>query len=199
MQIGSLEQRRPILVRGSLSPEQMASGVDRNALDDLALAVVMIDSQGAVRWRNRLALRSRGIARATESGVRLKASRDPVRVAMSDACEAALRDSSGFALSPAVECDGHQYRLFAIRLEGGDAALVLLTPMHEPEKDGIVALLTPTELSMVQRIAEGKNLRTVAAELCISYHTARKYVQIIFQKTSTNRQTELVARYLGSR
>jgi DNA-binding CsgD family transcriptional regulator len=54
--------------------------------------------------------------------------------------------------------------------------------------------LSPVERRLVDCIVRGRTVRQASLELNISYHTARKYLQAIFVKTGTRRQTELVAR-----
>jgi len=52
--------------------------------------------------------------------------------------------------------------------------------------------LTPSEARLALRLVTGKTLRSAAAELHISYETARTQLKRIFGKTGTCRQAELV-------
>jgi DNA-binding CsgD family transcriptional regulator len=54
--------------------------------------------------------------------------------------------------------------------------------------------LTNVEKKIALSLAAGRNMRQTSAELGISYHTGRKYLQTIFSKTGVKRQAELVAR-----
>src|SRR5262249_26878057 len=53
--------------------------------------------------------------------------------------------------------------------------------------------LTPSEARLVLQLVTGETLRSAAAELHISYETARTQLKNIFSKTGTCRQAELVA------
>jgi DNA-binding CsgD family transcriptional regulator len=53
--------------------------------------------------------------------------------------------------------------------------------------------LTPAEAQVAARIALGWSLEQVAAELTISRETARRHLKVVFSKTGTHRQGELVA------
>lgn len=53
--------------------------------------------------------------------------------------------------------------------------------------------LTPVETRLVWCTVSGQTVREASDAMRISYNTARKYLQTIFAKISTCRQTELVA------
>ena len=53
--------------------------------------------------------------------------------------------------------------------------------------------LTPSEGTLALHLVTGETLRSAAAELLISYETARTQLKNIFSKTGTCRQAELVA------
>jgi DNA-binding CsgD family transcriptional regulator len=52
--------------------------------------------------------------------------------------------------------------------------------------------LTPSEARLALHLVTGETLRTSAAELHISYETARTQLKNIFSKTGTCRQAQLV-------
>jgi DNA-binding CsgD family transcriptional regulator len=56
---------------------------------------------------------------------------------------------------------------------------------------------TAAEARLARTLASGHTLRAAAARSNISYGTARSYLKILFQKTATHRQTELVRCLLG--
>lgn len=56
--------------------------------------------------------------------------------------------------------------------------------------------LTPAEARLAQALLGGAGLRQAAEAAGMSYETARWYLKILFQKTHTSRQAELVARLL---
>jgi DNA-binding CsgD family transcriptional regulator len=52
--------------------------------------------------------------------------------------------------------------------------------------------LTPAEARLVLRLVAGDSLRSSAAALGIGYETARTTLKLVFHKTGTCRQAELV-------
>jgi DNA-binding CsgD family transcriptional regulator len=58
--------------------------------------------------------------------------------------------------------------------------------------------LTASEARLARLLAEGLSLRRSAAEAGLTYETARSYVKILFQKTGTHRQADLVAQLLAA-
>jgi DNA-binding CsgD family transcriptional regulator len=52
--------------------------------------------------------------------------------------------------------------------------------------------LTPSELRLCSRLLTGESLRQAATRLGVTYETARTTLKIIFRKTHTRRQAELV-------
>jgi DNA-binding CsgD family transcriptional regulator len=57
--------------------------------------------------------------------------------------------------------------------------------------------LTPAEARLARALAAGGGLRQAAASADMSYETARWYLKVLFQKTHTGRQVDLVARLLS--
>lgn len=57
--------------------------------------------------------------------------------------------------------------------------------------------LTEGEARLAQALVSGNSVKQAADAMGITYETARWYLKILFQKTETNRQGELVARLLG--
>ena len=58
--------------------------------------------------------------------------------------------------------------------------------------------LTPAEARLARNLAAGRSLRQAADEAGIAYETARWHLKILFQKTGTRRQAELVGKLIGS-
>jgi DNA-binding CsgD family transcriptional regulator len=93
----------------------------------------------------------------------------------------------------------------AIPLRGGRdnplsraRALLLLTDLDRaaPPTDGDLRTifgLTPREAALAVRLARGERLEAAATALRISREHARQRLKVIFDKTSTHRQAELVA------
>ena len=53
--------------------------------------------------------------------------------------------------------------------------------------------LTPAQAAVAARLADGDRLEDIAAKLRISLHTARDHLKVVFAKTGTSRQSQLVA------
>ncbi len=81
-----------------------------------------------------------------------------------------------------------------------------LVYFHAPEYEGAVDEqrvtelfdLTPAEARVAAAIAEGSDLKTLAARLSLSVDTVRGQLKSVFRKTGTRRQNELAARILLS-
>jgi DNA-binding CsgD family transcriptional regulator len=58
--------------------------------------------------------------------------------------------------------------------------------------------LTPREASLLRLLAKGEDLQTAAAQLGITFETARSYLKRIMETTGVNRQAELVHLVLSS-
>ncbi|MCK0209036.1 hypothetical protein MWN33_13445 [Starkeya koreensis] len=76
--------------------------------------------------------------------------------------------------------------------------LLLLTdlarlPVPREERLRVAFGLTLAEARLAVRLVAGTELRAAADELAVSYETARVRLRVIFQKTGTHRQGELVA------
>jgi DNA-binding CsgD family transcriptional regulator len=57
--------------------------------------------------------------------------------------------------------------------------------------------LAPAESRLAQALLAGGGLKRAAEAAGMTYETARWYLKILFQKTGTSRQAELVALLLG--
>ncbi len=85
------------------------------------------------------------------------------------------------------------------------AAIVLF--ISDPEQNPIIPTnylhrrygLTLTEAKLTQNLSQGGTLREAAEDSGLTYETARWYLKIIFQKTGTRRQTELLHLLLSDR
>jgi DNA-binding CsgD family transcriptional regulator len=53
--------------------------------------------------------------------------------------------------------------------------------------------LTPAQAAVAAHLAEGESLEHIAVRLRISLHTARDHLKVVFAKTNTSRQSQLVA------
>jgi DNA-binding CsgD family transcriptional regulator len=76
------------------------------------------------------------------------------------------------------------------------AAVLIADPeCHEPGRaDLLIELygLTPKEAAIATKLSEGKTVEQAAAEMEITYQTARTHLRRIYLKTGTSRQSELM-------
>jgi len=83
------------------------------------------------------------------------------------------------------------------------AALYITSPLISPNYD-VTAIqenfgLTHAEAKLVKALANGcHNMNDVAAKLGVSIHTTRTQLKVVFEKTGTNSQIELVKKVLTS-
>lgn len=132
--------------------------------------------------------------------------RELVRVASRDDARAPnqhvlrLRRASGLAAWSVVVC-----RVGAFERLGGlrpAVALILEDPTRRPDHLPAMAAtlfgLTAQQAALAAQLAHGRDLDAAAAALGIGRGTARNYLKIIFAKTGTRRQAELVGLLLRS-
>ncbi len=84
------------------------------------------------------------------------------------------------------------------------ATLLMITDSSVTAARGDIACIlheryrfTAAESRLAQTLLDGCSVRQAAERNGITYNTARGYLKILFQKTGTRRQAELVARLLG--
>jgi DNA-binding CsgD family transcriptional regulator len=81
----------------------------------------------------------------------------------------------------------------------GGASLMVVSAVGKPLPAPDIAMLhglfdlTPAEAKIAGALCSGKSLKQIAAELNLQFSTARSYLERIFLKTGTNKQSELVA------
>lgn len=96
---------------------------------------------------------------------------------------------------------GRWLRVTAAHLEGEDGRIgVMLEPARATDLVPILLDsygLTDREAEIVVLLARGFSTKEVAAELCLSPHTVRDHVKVIFEKAEVNSRGELVARLFG--
>jgi DNA-binding NarL/FixJ family response regulator len=65
------------------------------------------------------------------------------------------------------------------------------------EKSDVKEQLTEREVEVVERIAQGKRIKEVAAELGLGATTVQTYLRRIYEKLQVHSQAEAVAKYLS--
>lgn len=76
-----------------------------------------------------------------------------------------------------------------------EAFAELLTPVAEPDDEGarLLRLLTPREVEVLVRVAEGEDTRLIAAGMRIAPSTARTHVQRVLMKLEVGSRLEAAA------
>lgn len=209
-----------VRVARRLAQQETRASASLEALDRMEFGVVFLDEAGRVYQANRFAealfRRHDGLL---VNGGRLTASHreDGKRLA------AALRGIMG--LRQGQRAAASQY--ISLRRPGGKRSLcTVFVPLPrsigspflmdqasaalivtDPELASAVPAewlqqhyaLTPAEARLAQQLVQGVPLRQAAAQLGLTYETARWYLKNIFQKTGTARQPELVSLLLSDK
>lgn len=174
--------------------------------DELELGVLLVDRAGHV-------LNLNGAAEALiGTDIKLRSGRLSSNDAASDArlqlfmAQLAAVASTSLPEPISVTRSGRSpLRIDAIRLKGVSAeifrrgyALLIIEALHRslgasPELLAQVFNLTPAQAKLAYQIGTGIGLPETAALLGITRETARSTLKVIFHKTDTHRQSELVA------
>ena len=215
--IQQLESLQPHLtnalrVQQRLAHDAAAVALSRDALDGLAIGIVVFDDRGRVAAANRaaraIAAGNDGLAIAA-SGI--KAASHRADAALQRALGVALRASRGEpAPAPAIvavpRLSGRRsYEVLFAQLpprqsdwgsHGAGVLAVLTDPTHHRESPAeLLAALygfTRTEAQIAARLATGASLAEIAAAGGYTRAAVRWHLRQVFQKTGTHRQAELV-------
>lgn len=176
-------------------------------LDRTSTAVVLLDEQRRVLYANARAAslqrRNDGI-RLSQAGLGL--GRAPDHVKLQALVERALVSRSITGSMSAGRAPGKRpYVLFVHSLPPrrqlpGTVRPAVCVVIADPDtKRGVrsgdlrtIFDLTAAEARLLARLASGKDLKSTARELGVTYGTARARLAEIFQKTDTRRQGELI-------
>lgn len=181
-------------------------------LDANPHGIVVLDEGGAVLFANRAA---RALAEASEglalsaTGLSLRNRDDHRRLQSLIGCALALAQggkTEPAGIMRALRPSGKRpfsilvsplcRTRFMLTRARPAACIVITDPERGPKlPDEILRAihgLTAAESRLAVKVASGKSLQSAAEELGISYKTARTQLAVIFRKTSTARQGELV-------
>jgi len=205
----------------SIMKDFAALGAERESLsqilEEMTVGLAFIDHEGRVIETNCMAER---LLKAGDGLVQRAARLHATRCADDRRLTQALQDSIAVHLGASIQCSSpvaiHRTqgrRPLAITtiplprdpsLAGTHAAAAVLITDPDagtlPDDNALRDLydFTPAEARLAQRLSQGISLRE-AAKLCgISYETARWRLKILFQKTDTCRQAELVRLLLST-
>lgn len=179
-------------------------------LDSSGRAVIFLDREGRVLFANRaasaIATAADGIV-LSQAGLSLQRPSDNRRFQQL-LCEALTipdRVQSSGAMLVARPSGKRAFSMLISPLSGNSELMAGAKPavcvsITDPECHDLLPVsllknlfgLTPAEAKLAARLARGEALAAAAAELDISYATARTQLAVIFRKTDTSRQGELV-------
>jgi len=209
---------RALKLQRDLGLIEFGKNVGFDTLDCMALGIVVIDSEARVKFCNEAAreitdsndgLRVVGqrlvINGVDNDGVRARAQR-LIRSAHSgtpatgDAFQV-KRPSGGEPYSVLVSTLwGNQLR-FGWSMLNEPLAIVYVRDPDRPEESRQETLqrlygLTPSQSRLAELLTTGCSLTEAAEQLDITLTSARQYLKLIFQKTGTSRQAELVRKVM---
>jgi DNA-binding CsgD family transcriptional regulator len=178
--------------------------------DTLAFGVVLLDRDGKVVWTNReattilargdgLSIRNRFLcaAVATENSELHRF----IRGAISTSCGHAALPGAPLCVSRPSLARPLALLVAPLRIQnaifGRPVAVVFVTdPERKP--DNVLEILrrlyglTPREAALAVLLMNGVDLHDAAGQLDVSMNTARTHLRLVFEKTDTHRQSELV-------
>ncbi|MGD9924611.1 MAG: helix-turn-helix transcriptional regulator [Pseudorhodoplanes sp.] len=189
-----------------------------DALDGMALGVVVVDADARVRFSNAAA---RQIA-ADGDGLRISGQRLVSDGANGDNIRARIRQllqSAEIDSEPAndvlriARTSGREGYIVLLSVLGANQArfgwsllseplvLVYIRDPDSPEETRTELLqrlfgLMPSQAKLAELLATGCTLEEAAQRLGITLASARQYLKLIFQKTGTHRQAELVRKVM---
>ncbi|MGE0419682.1 MAG: helix-turn-helix transcriptional regulator [Acetobacteraceae bacterium] len=182
------------------------------ALDALAVPIMLLDREGRCVRANQAAEHFLSVSDAVRSEAGLLRARDPTIAAewASALTTTTPATRMSFALTQA---DGRRFAAHVMpltgalraRIAGGSnaAAALFIQPVgeHQPLPGEVLVKLyglTPAETRLLALLGQDLSLDETAATLGITMPTARSHLQRIFQKTNTNRQSQLVRLVLSA-
>lgn len=166
-------------------------------LDLMAEAFLILDGHGECVYHNAAAtllLQQETRKRSTEDAIAIPA-------AIARLAHATHGMSGGTRWLPAITCSarGTRLRVYPLRLIAGDGrafihCLCLTEGIEESiaRRAGKRAGLSLREGSVLKRLVDGRTKREIAAELDLSVHTVRTYVERIYTKFDVEGREELL-------
>lgn len=207
-QQGQIDKLRQAL--GGLHTASANKGGAWQALDYVALGMVLLDGAGQVLFANRSAREHAAGLDGFALRGRFTASTPANARALHEAVAAAIR--AGLAGKEHVSCaalprasEERDMLVVACALDATNLqsppAPAAVAFISDPQRrrhvpDDILASLfglTPAECQVAVRLAQGRRLEEIAAQLDVSQTTIAYHMRNLYQKTGTNRQADLIA------
>lgn len=209
--------QRALQLHRRLAGAELMSLHSAAVLDRLPHGVFLIAANGAVTSTN---LAAEAILRAHDGLVYDNGELRGATAADTSRLRFALRA----ATSPEIETSPAEGQLLLTRPSGRRPLVVVIAPLttarHALSEDGARAVmfvtdsdrmavpdvnaimrlfaLTPAEAKLVRCLASGLTLEQAAVELGVRIETVRSRLKVVFQKTGTHRQAELVRLVVGA-
>ncbi|WP_201863601.1 helix-turn-helix transcriptional regulator [Microvirga soli] len=200
--------KRAVQISGVIRHQRVEAGTLRAALEALATPALIIDRDGAIRFRNRAADEELASQRALRehNGALRAVTPDAAKLLaglslsgdhrMRKGFDAFLSDTAGRTLHATWA------RLDQAEEEIGSPILLLL---REPETALMTPLasaatlyqLTTAEIQVLGQVLQGHALAEIADLLGLARSTVKTHLDAIYRKTQTNRQAELVSRIMS--
>jgi DNA-binding CsgD family transcriptional regulator len=177
--------------------------VSMDMLDRNPRAIMFLDSQGSVIFANHaardLAQSADGLIVTSQAVCFVRQTdNEKLQRLIAKAMNPAMNSAPGGAMSALRPSGKRPYSIVVSPLPHGSFSMSKLRPAVcvgngvQTEQLRAVYGLTPSEARLATRLAEGVDLQSAAASLNIGYPTAGTQLAIIFRKTETRRQGELV-------
>jgi DNA-binding CsgD family transcriptional regulator len=189
-----------------------------DALDRVAVGVVLLDREGGILVANREAeevFRQNDGLHASKGGIHadLVNENRAIRLMISQAAKTAVGEGSAVGGSVGISRRSGK-RSFAVLVapvarrafpeDARSPAVILFVtdPERKPEAATGVLMriygLTAAESRLAELLMEGESVVHAAERLCVSHNTVRTHLQRVFEKTRTRHQGELVGLLVGS-
>jgi DNA-binding CsgD family transcriptional regulator/PAS domain-containing protein len=189
-----------------------------NALDTMAIGIIIIDADARIQFANdaarRIASAADGLRFAAErlvidrgEGANIRArARRLIECTLSDSptpgeAFQVPRPSGGEAYTALISTAGRNQQRFGWNQFDEPLAVVYVRDPDQPDETRAEILqrlygLMPSQARLADLLATGVSLATAAKRLGVTPASARQYLKLIFQKTGTHRQVELVRKVL---
>ncbi|HJU29402.1 MAG TPA: helix-turn-helix transcriptional regulator [Candidatus Binataceae bacterium] len=208
---------RALQIRHRLAEDAIERHAALDALERSRTAIMLVASDSAILFANRLAetmLRTGDAIRSIDGRLTTSAPPATARLAMlvSGAVATACgREGSAGGTVSIARAEGLPLTVLVAPFRpardgigaAAPAAIVLVRDPERPATPGIAALqqlfgLTPAEATVASQLARGRSIGEIAARHRLSLNTVRTHLKNIFAKTGISRQSQLIALVLRS-